>query len=891
MNQIIENKVELGIEKYKNEIHNQHIEDWRKDDEKFIVTEATRQVEKQLRENNCVLVVGRSGNGKSSILRHLTLRFETETKYQIIPIVTNPSNILDLYNKKRKQLFVVDDLWGKERINAQSVDDWSTHISEILSLLKPEHVIKEDYEPAGNVKLMFATGDDIYNDSVFSRLALLRNYVCDISNWPLNDQEKLAMIRNYIPPESESKLAKKLESDEAYFPLLCKIAEGKTCEQITMLFSNLNEFIRTDISALKDTNNLKFCIITLCALLENNFKGEILNGVYRSSIEREAFENVCMEFNLGPQRESAKSKIKDQLENLEGTYVTQSEAYFHFIHTKVYHIAVLVCGQTHLHSFIDFVHNSFIAERFCFESDMTDTNADCIIIYDDKSENKYFDRLMIDLEQGITYSTFHNSQLQYKSYREKFISFFSLRKQKASALLKNFESDTHTNTLDNIEYEDYIDFKKQHHFCSHNMRKPIIDAAWEGYADIVQMLLEFNCNVNEVDKYGRTALFVACLLGKMEVVNVLLDHNADHSLCDENEKSPLLVASREGYDEIVNALVHKNASVNQCDAKGNSPLIVASSEGHFWVVQILSAKKPKFSTCNSLGQSPVFVASKNGHTDVLKHLLKNFNESINAIDNEGRTPLFIACKHGHNAVVQILLDNHADISQCNWKKQSPIFIASAEGHAEIVKTLIQKNADMNQCDEEGMTPLFIASEKGRTKIIKILVNRLTVADLNITDLKKRTPLYAACRLGFTNIVKLLHKHNASIKICNKWGGSPLFAACREGRFEIVKYLVENRAEVSGKDLNGTTPLLVAIENGYTEIAKFLIHKGADINQCDNYKKTPLHRAVAGGLFDLAKVLVNKGALLNLTDNENQTPYDLACKKSYADIVRLLRPQE
>ncbi|CAC5420916.1 unnamed protein product [Mytilus coruscus] len=889
MNQIIENKVELGIAKYKNAIHDQHIEKWRRDDEKFIVTEATRQVEKQLKEKNCVLVVGRSGNGKSSILRHHALRFEIETKYQIIPIVTNPSDILQFYNQKRKQIFVIDDLWGKERINAQSVDDWSTQISEILSLLKPEYAFKEEYEPADNVKLMFATGVDIYNDSVFDRLGLLRNYVCDISNWPLNDQEKLAMIRNYIPPESESKLAEKLESDEAYFPLLCRIAEGKTVEQIIMLFSNLNEFIRTDISVLKDTNNLKFCIITLCALLENNFKEEILNGVYESSIEREAFENICMEFNLGSQQESAKSKIKDQLKNLEGTYVTKSEAYFHFIHTKVYHIAVLVCGQTYLHSFINLLRSSFIAERFCFQSSMTDKNNDFIIIYDDSSEKKYFDRLMIDLEQGITYSTFHNSQLQYKSYREKFISFFRSRKQKVTKLLKHLKNDTHDNTLDNNDYEDYIDFRKQHHFSQHKMRKPIIESTWEGYADIVQMLLECDCNVNEVDKFGRTALFVACLLGKTEVVIVLLDHNADHSLCDKTGKSPLLVASREGYDEIVNALVHKNANVNQCDDKGDSPLIVASSEGNLWVVQIVSAQKPDFSTCNNLGQSPVFVASMNGHSDVLQYLLKHFNESINTIDNEGRSTLYIACKNGHHAVVQILLKNQADISQCDWKKQSPIFIASAEGHAEIVKTLIQSNADVNQCDEEGMTPLFIASDKGRIEVIEILVNSVTVDDLNITDFKKRTPLYAACRRGFTDIVKLLHKHNASIKMCNKWGGSPLFAACREGHFNIVKYLVENGGKIFYKDLNGTTPLLVAIENGFSEIAKFLIYKGADINQFDNYKKTPLHRAVVGDHLDIVKVLINEGALQTITDNDNQTPYDLACKYSCADIVKMLRP--
>ncbi|CAC5376601.1 unnamed protein product [Mytilus coruscus] len=404
MNQIIEEQVKNRVEEFKNEymqyatneetipprikdIHDQHIKDWRRDEEKFIETEATRQVEKRLRDDNCVLVVGRSGNGKSSILRHLALKVCDENKYQIIPTVIDPSDIHHFYNQKKSQLFVIDDLWGKEKnINAQSVNVWSNKIDDILRLLKTASVFKDKHKSAINVKLLFAVGIDIYNDSIFNGLDSLRSYVCDISNWPLNDQEKLAMIRNYISSKSESKLTQKLKSDKAYFPLLCKIAEGKTAGQIMRLFSNLNDFIKQDILALKETNHLHFCIITLCALLNNSFKEKILNDDYNSSNEREAFENICIEFNLGTQQESAKSKIKEQLENLEGTYVTKTEDYYQIIHTKVYRIAVLVCGQTFVHNFTTYIQSSFIAERFCFESVREDGNKNFIIIEGEDAE-------------------------------------------------------------------------------------------------------------------------------------------------------------------------------------------------------------------------------------------------------------------------------------------------------------------------------------------------------------------------------------------------------------------------------------------------------------------------------------------------------------------------
>ncbi|XP_052078386.1 ankyrin-1-like isoform X1 [Mytilus californianus] len=882
MNKIIKDQVEDGIQIYIKEYmqrqhtedllppelkekHDQHIDNWRKDEEKFIETEASKNVEERLRKDKCVLVVGRSGNGKSSIIRHLALSIQAEMSYQIMPTVKSPSDILAFNDQKRNQIFIIDDLLGKDMINAQAVDEWSAEIDKVLMLLNTDSRCKTEKEPDGNVKFLFATGVDFYNDSMFHRLNPIKKYACDISNWPLNDQEKLAMIRNYISPESESKLTKKLNSDEAYFPLLCKIAEGRTAEHIIRLFSNLNDFIKQDLLALKETNHLKFCIITLCAILNNNFVEDLLTDGYDFDTERKIFENICMEFNLGSQKEPVKNKIREQLKNLEGMYLAKTENYYHFIHSKVYRTAVLVCGQAFLHNFIKFGRSSYIAERFCFKSSITDRNQDSVIIIDDENtEKRYFDRLMADLEQGVTYSAFHNSQLRHKSYRDKFCLYCQNRKQKVSELLKHFNAYSETLTknvsFENKEdYEDYIDFKNQHHFSSHKMRKPLIESAWEGYADIIQMLLDSGCNINEIDKFGRTALFVACFCGNDDVVDVLLRNNANHSLYDQIGQSPLFVASREGYHKIVQVLIQKSADLNLCNVNGDSPLLIASSEGHLWTVQTLLREVQDFSKCNNLGQTPVFLASMNGRTDVLKYLFSShFSEYISKFDNEGRSPLFIACMGGHHTVVQFLLENHADISQCDWSKRSPLFIASAEGHAKIVKLLVQNNANINHCDEEGMTPLFIAAEKGRTEIASFLID--SGANINITDNKRRSPFYAACRRGFISIVQLLHEHNARTSDCNKWGGSALFAACREGHVDIAKFLIHIGANISTPDCNGTTPLLVACENGNTEIVKFLINSGANVNDCDNDKKTPLNVVIAGGFTDVRELLLNKGAL-------------------------------
>ncbi|XP_063414421.1 putative ankyrin repeat protein RBE_0220 [Mytilus trossulus] len=856
MNEIISEKVNEEITRYKKDqyvpsefvkkneddirrkkirdIHNQHINDWMKEDEKFIATMATHTLFESLERNSCALVVGIAGNGKSSIIRHIALKLKSQEHYEIVPIVLSPEIIFEFRKTDRKQIFIVDDLCGKVNVNAQSVDIWVSQINEILKLIDTAH--KNETKEIAEVKFLFATRLSIFEDSIFQKLRLLMKYAFPLSEFSLTEEEKLKMINKYITLEADTKLFKKLKSDDAYFPLLCKIAERKTPDQIIKLFSNLKGFIKQDLMDLKENNHLQFCIITLCAILNNNFKEEILNDVYESDIERQAFDNICMEFNLGTNKDQVKSKIKAQLANLEGMYMTKTENYYHFIHAKVYHIAVVVCGQTFLHSFIKYIRTSFIAERFCFQSTMANINKNTISIDNEDAEKRFFDRLMFDLEKGETYSTFHSNQLTNKSYRDKFCNYCRIRKQKVGELLKHFSVINSKN--DDRNYDDYIDFKKQYHFFSHQMRRPFIESAWEGYSDIVELLLEFNFDINESEKFGRTPLLVACLLGKKkheEVVNFLLKNNADHSLCDKNKQSPLLAASRGGYYSIVKALLQHNADVNQCDIKGNSPLLVAASDSPLETVKILSSKMSDFSKCNSLGQTPICVASIHGRVDVLKYLLQFCNELVSKPDNEGRSPLFIACKKGYLEIVQLLLSNHADVSQSDWSKRSPLFIASAKGHDDIVKTLLQNKAKINQCDEEERTPLFMASDKGHASTVQILIN--CEADLNAMDNRKCTPLFAACRQGFIDIVKLLNENGASITECNKWNASPLFAACRQGYLGIVKYLVENGCNISDPDNSGTTPLLVAHENGNTEIENYLIQKSDDFHQSNQCKKT------------------------------------------------------
>lgn len=895
----------------------QFIQDWKKDDEKFIKTTATEKMEKYLNDFDCVVVVGNSGNGKSAIIRHIALKLNQDSDHVIIPSVVDPSDILQLVDKQeRNQVFVVDDFCGKEVLNPHTAFMWSSQIDDIINVIKTQEL------PVKHVKFLFSVGREIYDDNVFQHFESLEKYVVMLSDFPLNEDEKIKMIHEYIP--SQMKLKETYGFNTDYFPVLCKIAEGKSAEQIMNLFENLDDFIKTELFDIHKKNSLQYYLILYCALFNDHFKATILDGVFSSEHEKTAFYNLCMEFHYGLYKKSAGVRLKECLRGLEFGYVRQTDDFIHFIHRKVYQVAAIISGQSFVDCFIKFASHSFIAENYRFESITLEKKGQFIWIKDEEKENRYFDRLMTDLEGGLTYSSFHNSQLYNTSYRKLFCAYCYNRKQKVIALLYKLEETNQSQLRNECEeyeqdYEDYINFEKQYHFSSHKMRQPILESAWEGYGDIIKLLITMELDVNKKDRFGRSALIVASHHGKTDVVKILLENKADYAILDNKRQSALLAASRKGHTKIVKLLLEKNADTSVRDLEGFTPVLAACEGGHTVVAHMLFETGADVSVCDNIGQSSLFLACLHNCEDFVNYLIHTSDKLLNKCnkkgmsplsnacmkgnvkivnllleakanietkDCEGRTPLFIACQEGQHKVVDILVKIGADVMTCDWHKHTLLTIACENGHSKIVKTLLELNSSLiNKISEDSRSPLFIASEKGYLNIVDTLLKNN--ADIEKQDNEKRTPFYVACRFNRLQVAELLCERGANINTCNKWGGSPLFAACREGHQDVVQFLINNNTNFV-EDENETTPLLVACEEGYTKIAKLLIDKEAGINTCNKEGKYPLHSAAFGGHTDIVKALIDKAADKSVKDSEKHTSLDIARIRRFSDIENMLR---
>ncbi|MGO9120452.1 MAG: ankyrin repeat domain-containing protein [Desulfomonilaceae bacterium] len=109
----------------------------------------------------------------------------------------------------------------------------------------------------------------------------------------------------------------------------------------------------------------------------------------------------------------------------------------------------------------------------------------------------------------------------------------------------------------------------------------------QGELSNLEELLRKGVDVNEKDRYCRTALMYACRRGHLETMTLLLDKGADINAQNDFGWTALMEASLWGRFDVVNVLVNRGADVNVKDNWGATALMLASSNGHTVIVKLL----------------------------------------------------------------------------------------------------------------------------------------------------------------------------------------------------------------------------------------------------------------------------------------------------------------
>ncbi|VDI08953.1 Hypothetical predicted protein [Mytilus galloprovincialis] len=716
----IKKQVEDHIPPHIRAHHRQEIREWEQNQTTFLETRATRHILESLPSHNCIIVTGSSGCGKSSNIHQAALHLRDSFGYEIIPVLTGPTDIMNYYNENKKQVFIVDDICGKETINMQTLQVWrdySEKMEKIFKVAEKDVAGKNDETvlKVSSPKLLLSCRLHIYKEAQFQRISLFTKKECNLLSPELCllEAERIHMLHKYLPDDIIDNI-KQVTENVDYFPLLCKLSKDKTSEEVKKLFAAPLISIKQNINNIINENKNNFCALVLCIIFHDGFDTDWLklgSVSERNNMKTDKLEYIVKEFDIDLSKEMHRNSLKAGFSTLNGTYLKLRGTEYRMIHDKIYKMAAVICGQHLTECFIKYAPSVFIRDNFIFES-ITEVHGNCdlIVLFKDQEED-YFERLLCDLTKHVIISTFNNYQLIHKTFRDKLISFLK-RNDDANTVLRKLDTEgCKTIKYGHLEYL----------FDKHYYTTPLIESAIRGNYDIVEFLIvNVKCNVNKTDRKGNSPIHKASERGHTAVAKLLLENNADVSHCNNDKTSPLYVACKGGYKDTVELLLQNNADVNQCNEDGRPPLYAACKGGHKDTVELLLQNNADVNQCDKYGMPPLYVACGEGHNDTVELLLQN-NADVNLCEEYGTPSLYVACEGGHKDTVELLLQNNADVNQCDKDGQSPLYVACKGGHKDTVELLLQNNADVNQCEEYGTPPLYVACEGRHKDTVELLL--------------------------------------------------------------------------------------------------------------------------------------------------------------------------
>jgi ankyrin repeat protein len=116
----------------------------------------------------------------------------------------------------------------------------------------------------------------------------------------------------------------------------------------------------------------------------------------------------------------------------------------------------------------------------------------------------------------------------------------------------------------------------------------ILTAAENGEVEKIKVLLQVNPDlVFSAGDHGQTALHVAALNGRADVAELLLANDAEVDAKAYNGGTPLHCAALMGHKDVVKLLLDHKAAVNAKDKQDNTPSDYAELTGHKDVVALL----------------------------------------------------------------------------------------------------------------------------------------------------------------------------------------------------------------------------------------------------------------------------------------------------------------
>lgn len=596
------------------------LEFWKTDLINFYKTRGAQEVVKSIKENNIVMIIGNSGTGKSTTMKYTTLQLREEG-YEII-ILSDPNDIPSQRFINRKQLFIMDDVLGKYRIDSMAFGMWE----RLHDRLK---VVFNDKSAKLLVTLRRQLHKTIRQVQPF---LIFDSKVVDLdsNDLVLSKDEKIAMLEKYLENKNLTNIMTSNEKSvmctcNIAFPLLCSVFSSNQdfWKQKAKLFQSPTVVFKRELDRFQKENAEVYCVLVL--LLMFSFRELTSLFIIKCEFERiDVYRSVLSA--CGVSGNISRKVLQDHLQSLSGTFVEPSN-HFKFIHDTLEDTIARHFGSNFPDVMLKCCKLQFIRDKVRFKKLPADD--DDILILNSLSYDALSQRILKEIRSGEFWDVLVCEPMQDEQFIYHFVSYviknhvtfqwLGSLKCKENVLSSHYEvaSNAKENSLaKRFSLMEVLQSRKKLfiHWVAAFGSLSLFKAIFEGQKsklrqmydkhtvlttllhlavlgenfDVINLLIGMGANLKSYDEYGIPLLCKLASTNRCDIAELLINSGADVNQCDQMKGwTPCCVASWFNEAEMLKLLISRGASVNEMDFAGTVPLILAIMKNNAHIVSVL----------------------------------------------------------------------------------------------------------------------------------------------------------------------------------------------------------------------------------------------------------------------------------------------------------------
>lgn len=632
-----------------------------------------------MKDNGAVVVVGRKGDGKTSIAKTILLQLKKELEERpdvdnsvILVEVEEPVDLIDLCSRNYEATFLVlvDDVFGKSAVDGIKLDKWQRKAEEAWEALMDSRI-----------KLVMTIRKHVWNKAkpLLEDYDLFMNRI-DLTSpeMSLGGEEKanilsahLAHSKRVISEDLVREVSQTIPTPPG-FPQCCSMFStvNKLFAQGAQFFRKPSTYLKKLLEELHSSNPNLYMALALTLMFGGRFSTKNFSKVYLDSNPhvKETVEEVL---------ECCSTEGKVTLGQLKSSFDTlldvffesnENETCFRFNHDSIEEAVAGHFGTKYPQVLIKCCRLRSLQQWICTSR----KDQESYVVYVNSSFfSDLYNRLNVELLVGKADTVFTLPPARDEIFVNGWIKVL----ENSPSLVQELEE---------------------------RKSELLIQASKNGVRKFVEFVLSRSWTAPEAEVLAKAVKCAACA-GHQCVLEILLYLNPPRTVVAEAFVEVLEVGHVSSVRSLLQyypELLQKQFPDKLDSLQRNSKQLTKRQNSQRW-------------------KKCLHLASYHGCVDLVQHFLDSGMDP-HSTDSHSRTALHHAAESGYSNVVELLLQVEGGLEIKDRFGRTALHYAAKEGHIDVVRQLVDAGASVNAVDKDGDTARCLAESKGYEAVAELL---------------------------------------------------------------------------------------------------------------------------------------------------------------------------